>query len=86
MIINLVTYYDCGDRVAYRCTKNDLWKEGLINAVRVWSDKHSAPDYYVVYYSVEPIELMGMEHDDDEWIHSHKDTIRPLKTAENISP
>jgi len=78
MLISAVTRFNCGDHVYYRRETHLPWKKGHILAIKCWTVRAFVPGKFMIYYTIEPIELAGFEHDDEELIHEHDDTIRAI--------
>lgn len=70
MIINAVTKFNFGDKVAVRFSKYkpDTIQAGIILDVRLYKSRHFGKEGCMIYYSIEPLEYSGFEHDEEEWI------------------
>ena len=75
MVIYANTEYNPGDRVLCRfqvlkdVRAEDGISEGRVSDIRVVHHEHSRQDAHMIYYLVEPAELVGFEHDDYEAIY-----------------
>jgi len=68
MLINTTTKFNHDDSVLYRLNTNKPWNPGRIIAIRIYQPRHFRSDAFMVYYCIEPIEMIGFEHDNEEWI------------------
>lgn len=76
MIINIRTKFKHGDVVEYRRDPASCpWKTGRIKGVKLIQYDAFRADAFMIYYLVEPIEMVGTEHDNKEWILECNNTI-----------
>lgn len=62
--------YQLGDHVLvyYNKYKRGEAVPSIIIATKAYQSIHFKPDYYTVDYCCLPLELQGLEHDDEEWV------------------
>ena len=83
MIIYADTKYSPGDRVMCRFSGNGRSgeiSEGEVRDIKVYHHKHAMRDRHMIYYCVEPVDMIGFEHDDDEMIYE-ADILGPAPPA-----
>ena len=81
MIINTVTKYRYGNIVEYRSDRTPgkdygKWREGKILAIKLYQTSAMCSDVFMIYYEIEPLELVGSEHDNEEWVLENVNVLR----------
>ena len=68
MVIYANTKYSPGDLVMCRFKEHNPGEvsEGMVKDVEVYHFGGHREDHHMVYYCVEPFEMVGFEHDDHE--------------------
>ena len=78
MNLSIKTKFDYGQIVNCRFkeyNKGEL-AQGKINSVQVCQTEHMRPECFMISYLVEPLEYIGYEHDEEEWIpECHKNDL-----------
>ncbi len=83
MVIYANTKYNPDDRVMCRFKNQSPGEisEGIVSDIRVIHSKHARMDRHMIYYSVEPVSMVGFEHDDDETFYE-KEILGPAPQKE----
>ena len=81
MIINTVTKYTYGDIVEYRSGRTPgkdygKWRMGSILAMQLYQNAALRSDFFMISYAIEPLELVGSEHDSEEWVQENENVLR----------